>query len=183
MDHSNDLLQYWRQSIAVEARQDEKGRPIARGAFRVELGKLLAAVGHTLRAAKEIPAALATIGGWVLVAAEGFAALAALREAVFDKLSPIQYLALVVVSTSPGGMTEQEVQNGVDFFVSELEPGILPGYLWIDDRFLHQCRDNLAETDALKNVLRELLKRSHVRLEDGRYYQNEAILRWSLGVA
>lgn len=158
----DQIKQLWTSAYTVEGSADKTVQALALGRnFRINIAKALEAACASAKLFLEgvkAHAGLLTTVDWIGLGPEVVHAITAAYGALVESMLPLDYVACVLLSGHPGGMTGKNLRLEVEEFLKKPKAKNLPWYLGLSARNVRAASEATKQPDWFPRLLERLRK-------------------------
>jgi hypothetical protein len=181
---STSVPDLWSKAIQVVPPDTTKKAPLFGRNFRINVKSALMAVWHTMETVLHTAEAVVEHGAnpmsWMRVGVDGIAAGAAVLETVQKSMRPLAYIAAIVLSSDPSGLTQEEFETRLETFLTQNAGAFMPWYLALTTERVAAARKALEDTDA-KSLIQQMLKDKEIERVGDRIQVRDRYFIWGFG--
>jgi len=157
-----EIAALWQNAYERVAATDKTVQALFRGVnIRINLAKALEAAAATAKAFLEGAKAYAgDLSGtdWIGLGAEAIHAITATFGALVEAMLPLDYVACMLLSGHPQGITQQDLQKEIEAFLKNPKAKRLPWYLGVSKSRVGNAADAARTKDWFPQLLERLRK-------------------------
>jgi hypothetical protein len=158
----SEVKKLWAAAYTIQGPTDKTVQALALGRnFRINIAKALEAAYASAKVFLEgvkIHAGLMTTVDWIGLGPEVIHAFTAAYGALVESMLPLDYVACVVLSGYPNGVTEKDLRQEVEKFLKNPKAKKLPWYLGMSERNIRSAADSTKQADWFERLLDRLRK-------------------------
>jgi len=155
-----EIARLWEEAYHTERRHDKTEQALAFGRnFRINIAKALEAAYATTKVimgAAPLSAGHFAAVDWLGLGGEALHAVTSAFAALVESMLPLNYVACVILSGHPQGLTEDELRTEIVSFLENPKATKLPWYLWMSKSYIRDAKKALKAEGWSSHLLSDL---------------------------